>query len=49
MERYCEYSNNKRQLLPAYLLKQDIAKYILDPATVASEIGFHLEHFKILR
>jgi len=49
MERYCKYSNNKRQLLPAYLLRQDIAKHILNPATVASEIGFRLEHFKILR
>lgn len=49
MEHYCEYSNNKRQLLPAYFLRQDIAKHILDPTTVASEISFCLKHFKILR
>jgi hypothetical protein len=42
MERYCKYSNNKRQPPPAYLLRQDIAKYILDPANGGYDIGMSL-------
>lgn len=42
IERYCEYSNNKRQLPPAYLLRQDIAKHILDPANSRYDIGMSL-------
>jgi len=42
MERYCKYSNNKRQLPPAYLLRQDIAKHILDPANGGYNIGMSL-------
>jgi hypothetical protein len=45
MERYCDYSNDKRQLPPAYLLRQDIAKHILDPGNNdAYEIGMSLGH-----
>lgn len=42
MERYCECSNNKRQLPPAYLLRQDIAKRILDPTNGGYDIGMSL-------
>ena len=42
MESYCEYSNNKRQLPSAYLLRQDIAKRILDPANSGYDIGMSL-------
>ena len=42
MERYCEYFINKRQLPPAYLLRQDIAKHILDPANGGYDIGMSL-------
>lgn len=42
MERYCGYSNNKRQLLPTYVLRQDIAKHILNPTNGAYDIGMSL-------
>jgi hypothetical protein len=42
MERYCEYSNNERQLPSAYLLRQDIAKHILNPANGGYDIGMSL-------
>ncbi len=42
MEHYCEYSNNKRQLPPAYLLRQEMAKHILDPAHGGYDIGVSL-------
>jgi len=42
MERYCEYSNNRKQLPSAYLLRQDIAKNILDPSNGGYDIGMSL-------
>jgi hypothetical protein len=42
MERYCEYSDSKRQLPLTYLLRQDIAKHILDLANGGYDIGMSL-------
>lgn len=42
MERYCEYSNNRKQLPSAYLLRQDIAKNVLDPSNDGYDIGMSL-------
>lgn len=49
MERYCVYSNNRKQLPSAYLLRQDIAKHILDPSNggynIGMSLGFMARHF----
>lgn len=42
MERYCEFSNDMKQLPPAYLLRQIMAKRILNPATGGYDIGMSL-------
>jgi len=42
MERYCEYSNNRQRLPSAYLLRQDIARHILDPSNGGYDIGMSL-------
>ena len=49
IKRYCEYSNNRKQLPSAYLLRQDIAKHILDPSNsgydIGMSLGFIAQHF----
>src|SRR5277367_6570554 len=42
MDRYCEYFNNRKQLPPAFLLRQDIAKHILNPSNGGFDISMSL-------